>query len=146
MLHRLPTALDAQLQRDSHLSFVEYYVLAGLSDQPGHRMRMSDLAILAGLMDQAEVAALSDALTKTMLWPQYAELAGLLVKSGLGPPPALPGGGRPAWRSRAARLRHSASLWTHPLRAAGLLPTHLVRRLPAVRPIHRRPSTRLGSA
>ncbi|MET9632690.1 MarR family transcriptional regulator [Lentzea sp. NPDC006480] len=47
MLHRLPTALDAQLQQDAHLSYVEYYVLAGLSDQPGHRMRMSDLAVLA---------------------------------------------------------------------------------------------------
>ncbi|MEU5380648.1 MarR family winged helix-turn-helix transcriptional regulator [Streptomyces sp. NPDC048231] len=47
MLHRLPTALGAQLQQDADLSFIEYYVLAGLSDQPGHRMRMSELAVLA---------------------------------------------------------------------------------------------------
>ncbi|MFF3564624.1 MarR family winged helix-turn-helix transcriptional regulator [Streptomyces sp. NPDC002574] len=47
MLDRLPTALDAQLQRDAHLSYIEYYVLAGLSEQPGHRMRMSDLAVRA---------------------------------------------------------------------------------------------------
>ncbi|GAA4254612.1 MarR family winged helix-turn-helix transcriptional regulator [Dactylosporangium darangshiense] len=47
MLHKLPTALDAQLQQDAHLSYIEYYVLAGLSDQPGRRMRMSDLAVLA---------------------------------------------------------------------------------------------------
>ncbi|MFF4902712.1 MarR family winged helix-turn-helix transcriptional regulator [Streptomyces sp. NPDC001068] len=47
VLHRLPAALGAQLQRDAQLSYVEYYVLAGLSDQPGHRMRMSDLAVLA---------------------------------------------------------------------------------------------------
>ncbi|MFF3469298.1 MarR family winged helix-turn-helix transcriptional regulator [Streptomyces sp. NPDC001984] len=47
MMHRLPTALEAQLQQDAHLSYIEYYVLAGLSDQPGHRMRMSDLAVLA---------------------------------------------------------------------------------------------------
>ncbi|MCX4578467.1 MarR family transcriptional regulator [Streptomyces sp. NBC_01571] len=47
MLHKLPTALETQLQQDSGLRYVEYYVLAGLSDQPGHRMRMSELAVLA---------------------------------------------------------------------------------------------------
>jgi DNA-binding MarR family transcriptional regulator len=47
LVHRLPAALDSQLERDSQLSFIEYYVLAGLSDQPGHRMRMSELAALA---------------------------------------------------------------------------------------------------
>ncbi|GAA3833067.1 MarR family winged helix-turn-helix transcriptional regulator [Streptomyces chiangmaiensis] len=47
LLYMLPTALGAQLQRDAQLSFVEYYVLAGLSDQPERRMRMSDLAVLA---------------------------------------------------------------------------------------------------
>lgn len=43
----LPTALGSQLQRDSGLSFLDYYVLAGLSDQPDHTMRLSQLAILA---------------------------------------------------------------------------------------------------
>ncbi len=47
LLAKLPSALGAQLQRDSDLSFVEYYVLAGLSDQPDRTMRMSNLAILA---------------------------------------------------------------------------------------------------
>lgn len=47
LLHKLPTALEAQLQQDAKLSFVEYYVLAGLSDQPDQRMRMSELAVLA---------------------------------------------------------------------------------------------------
>ncbi|MEU1528160.1 MarR family winged helix-turn-helix transcriptional regulator [Streptomyces fagopyri] len=47
MLHRLPAALGAQLQQDADLSYIEYYALAGLSDQPEHRMRMSDLAVLA---------------------------------------------------------------------------------------------------
>jgi DNA-binding MarR family transcriptional regulator len=42
----LTGALGEQLQRDSNLSFLEYYVLAGLSDQPDHTMRMSQLAIL----------------------------------------------------------------------------------------------------
>ncbi|WP_329034276.1 MarR family transcriptional regulator [Streptomyces sp. NBC_00178] len=46
MLHKLPAALEAQLQQDAELRYVEYYVLAGLSDQPDQRMRMSDLAIL----------------------------------------------------------------------------------------------------
>jgi DNA-binding MarR family transcriptional regulator len=48
LVQRLPAALESQLQRDSQLSFIEYYVLAGLSEQPGCLMRMSELAILAG--------------------------------------------------------------------------------------------------
>src|ERR1700737_4757180 len=44
LLALLPTALEAQLQRDAQLSYVEYYVLAGLSDQPDHTMRISELA------------------------------------------------------------------------------------------------------
>ncbi|MEV6832718.1 MarR family transcriptional regulator [Amycolatopsis sp. NPDC051102] len=47
LAQRLPAALEAQLQQDSKLSFIEYYVLAHLSDQPGRRMRMSELAVLA---------------------------------------------------------------------------------------------------
>jgi DNA-binding MarR family transcriptional regulator len=47
LLARLPAALGAQLQCDSSLSFVEYYVLAGLSDQPDRTLRMSTLAVLA---------------------------------------------------------------------------------------------------
>lgn len=43
----LPAALGNQLQRDSDLSFLDYYVLAGLSEQPDHTMRLSRLAILA---------------------------------------------------------------------------------------------------
>ena len=44
LLARLPTALEAQLQCDAQLSYVEYYVLAGLSEQPDHTMRISELA------------------------------------------------------------------------------------------------------
>ncbi|MEC3993812.1 MarR family transcriptional regulator [Actinacidiphila sp. DG2A-62] len=47
LVHRLPAALEAQLQQDSRLSFVEYHVLAHLSEQPGRRIRMSELAALA---------------------------------------------------------------------------------------------------
>jgi DNA-binding MarR family transcriptional regulator len=46
LLQRLPAALELQLQRDSRLSFIEYHVLALLSDQPGRRIRMSELAAM----------------------------------------------------------------------------------------------------
>src|SRR3954466_16223408 len=55
MLARLPTALEAQVQRDSQLSFVEYYALAGLSEQPDRTMRMSELAVFTN----AELSRLS---------------------------------------------------------------------------------------
>ena len=44
LMLRLPGSLDAQLQRDSGLTFFEYLVLAGLSMSPDRRMRMSELA------------------------------------------------------------------------------------------------------
>ncbi|WP_037569118.1 MarR family winged helix-turn-helix transcriptional regulator [Phaeacidiphilus oryzae] len=47
LLQQLPAALESQLQQDAKLSFIEYHVLAHLSDQPGRRMRMSELAVLA---------------------------------------------------------------------------------------------------
>ncbi len=46
LLARLPSALEGQLQADAGLSYVEYYVLAGLSDQPARAMRISQLAFL----------------------------------------------------------------------------------------------------
>ncbi|MCL2455688.1 MAG: MarR family transcriptional regulator [Micrococcales bacterium] len=55
MLDRLPVALGDQLQSDSGLSLVEYYVLAMLSDAPEHTLRMSRLASLAN----AELSRLS---------------------------------------------------------------------------------------
>ena len=42
----LPGALERQLQIDSGLGHYDYAVLATLSDAPGHRLRMSDLAVL----------------------------------------------------------------------------------------------------
>lgn len=44
LMFKLPGAFDAQLQRDSGISFFEYLVLGGLSMSPDRRMRMSDLA------------------------------------------------------------------------------------------------------
>ena len=44
MVHKLRWALECQLERDSDLSFIEYYALARLSEEPDRRLRMSDLA------------------------------------------------------------------------------------------------------
>jgi DNA-binding MarR family transcriptional regulator len=51
----LPTALGRQLQGDSELSYVEYYALARLSEEPDRSVRMSQLAILVN----AELSRLS---------------------------------------------------------------------------------------
>lgn len=40
----LPGVLDAQLRRDAHLTHFEYFVLAMLSETPGHTLRMTALA------------------------------------------------------------------------------------------------------
>jgi len=48
VLMRLPSALDAQLQRDSGISHFEYQVLSGLSMVDDRTLRMSDLAAFAG--------------------------------------------------------------------------------------------------
>ena len=43
----LPIVLGDELRREVDLSFLEYYVLAGLSEQPDQSLRMSQLALLA---------------------------------------------------------------------------------------------------
>jgi DNA-binding MarR family transcriptional regulator len=43
-MHKLRWALECQLQEEAGLSFIEYHALARLSENPGHTMRMSDLA------------------------------------------------------------------------------------------------------
>lgn len=45
---QVPSALDAQLQRDSDLNLFEYLVLSRLSMSPERTVRMSQLAMLAG--------------------------------------------------------------------------------------------------
>lgn len=47
LLARLPVALGVQLQNESDLSLLEYYVLASMSDQPDHTIRISELAARA---------------------------------------------------------------------------------------------------
>jgi DNA-binding MarR family transcriptional regulator len=45
-LHKLPWALECQLERDADLSFIEYHTLARLSEDPDRTVRMSELAVL----------------------------------------------------------------------------------------------------
>jgi DNA-binding MarR family transcriptional regulator len=44
IMTKLPSALDAQLERDADLNYFEYIVLAMLSEQPDGIVRMSELA------------------------------------------------------------------------------------------------------
>ncbi|MHB1087551.1 MAG: MarR family winged helix-turn-helix transcriptional regulator [Acidimicrobiales bacterium] len=44
VLEWLPSALDAQLQRDANLTHFEYGILFALADAPDHTLRMSVLA------------------------------------------------------------------------------------------------------
>jgi DNA-binding MarR family transcriptional regulator len=44
LMIRLPGQFDAQLQRDSGITFFEYLVLSSLSMAPSRRLRMTDLA------------------------------------------------------------------------------------------------------
>jgi len=43
----VPAALDGQMQRDSDLTHFGYWVMAMLSEAPGHAVRMSELAARA---------------------------------------------------------------------------------------------------
>lgn len=47
LLFKLPSALDAQLQRDAQITHFDYMVLISLSEAPGRSLRMSDLADMA---------------------------------------------------------------------------------------------------
>jgi DNA-binding MarR family transcriptional regulator len=52
---KLPWALECQLQQDAGLSFLEYHVLARLSEDPQHTLRMSEL----GMLTNASLSRLS---------------------------------------------------------------------------------------
>src|SRR5256885_16918241 len=43
----LPSAIDSQLQRKAGMSHFEFGVLAALSRQPGRRLQLKDLAVIA---------------------------------------------------------------------------------------------------
>ncbi|WP_216909208.1 MarR family winged helix-turn-helix transcriptional regulator [Nocardia noduli] len=60
LMTRLPGALDTQLQRESGVTHFEYWVLTLLSEEPGHRLQMSDLAHKAN----ASLSRLSHVISK----------------------------------------------------------------------------------
>jgi len=60
MLMTLPTAIDAQLKRDSGLNFFEYSILVALGRPDDHTVQMSTLATLAG----GSLSRLSHAVTR----------------------------------------------------------------------------------
>ncbi|WP_245997905.1 MarR family winged helix-turn-helix transcriptional regulator [Nocardia pseudobrasiliensis] len=57
---RLPAAMDTQLQRESGVTHFEYFVMAVLSEEPGHRLQLSELAYKAN----ASLSRLSHVVTK----------------------------------------------------------------------------------
>lgn len=77
LMVRLPSALDAQLQAESGLSFFEYMALAVLSEQESRSLQMSDIA-------RATSGSLS----------RLSHTIGRLEKQGLVTRSRLPGAGR----------------------------------------------------
>ncbi|MFI6869687.1 MarR family winged helix-turn-helix transcriptional regulator [Nocardia sp. NPDC050406] len=71
---RLPAALDTQLQRESGITHFEYFVMTLLSEEPGHRLQLSDLARKAN----ASLSRLSHVVSKLerLGWAQRATIAG----------------------------------------------------------------------
>ncbi|MEG8177840.1 transcriptional regulator [Nocardia terpenica] len=71
---RLPAAMDTQLQRESGVTHFEYFVMALLSEEPGHRLQLSELAYKAN----ASLSRLSHVVTKLerLGWAQREVLAG----------------------------------------------------------------------
>jgi len=47
MFTLLPAALDSQLQREAGMTHFEFIVMAALSRQPGHRLQLKELAVMA---------------------------------------------------------------------------------------------------
>lgn len=64
MLAKLRLAFECQLERDAGLSFIEYHALARLSEEPGHTLRMSDLATVTN----ASLSRLSHLVKRLESW------------------------------------------------------------------------------
>jgi DNA-binding MarR family transcriptional regulator len=60
LMHKLPWALECQLERDADLSYIEYHALARLSEEPNRTLRMSELAVLTN----ASLSRLSHLVTR----------------------------------------------------------------------------------
>ncbi len=57
---RLPAAMDTQMQREAGITHFEYFLMTLLSEQPGHRLQLSELAARAN----ASLSRLSHVITK----------------------------------------------------------------------------------
>lgn len=110
LMIRLPAALDAQLTRDSGLTFFEYMVLVGLSEAPGRTLQMSALADMAS----SSLSRLSHAAARL-------EDQGLLTRT------RIPGAGRrtAATLTEAGLEKVSAAAPGHVRRVRELLVDHL---------------------
>ncbi|MFJ4657652.1 MarR family winged helix-turn-helix transcriptional regulator [Nocardia sp. NPDC088792] len=71
---RLPAALDTQLQRESGITHFEYFVMTLLSEEPGHRLQLSELAQKAN----ASLSRLSHVVSKLerLGWAQRVTVTG----------------------------------------------------------------------
>ncbi|WP_067829449.1 MarR family winged helix-turn-helix transcriptional regulator [Nocardia inohanensis] len=71
---RLPAALDTQLQRESGITHFEYFVMTLLSEEPGHRLQLSELAQKAN----ASLSRLSHVVSKLerLGWAQRVSITG----------------------------------------------------------------------
>ncbi|GAB0103539.1 MarR family transcriptional regulator [Nocardia sp. JMUB6875] len=71
---RLPAALDTQLQRESGITHFEYFVMTLLSEEPGHRLQLSELAQKAN----ASLSRLSHVVSKLerLGWAQRVTITG----------------------------------------------------------------------
>lgn len=71
---RLPAALDTQLQRESGITHFEYFVMTLLSEEPGHRLQLSDLAQKAN----ASLSRLSHVVSKLerLGWAERVTITG----------------------------------------------------------------------
>ncbi|MEV6773053.1 MarR family transcriptional regulator [Nocardia sp. NPDC051030] len=71
---RLPAALDTQLQRESGITHFEYFVMTLLSEEPGHRLQLSELAQKAN----ASLSRLSHVISKLerLGWAQRVTITG----------------------------------------------------------------------
>ncbi|QLY33734.1 MarR family winged helix-turn-helix transcriptional regulator [Nocardia huaxiensis] len=71
---RLPAALDTQLQRESGITHFEFFVMTLLSEEPGHRLQLSELAKKAN----ASLSRLSHVVSKLerLGWAQRVTIPG----------------------------------------------------------------------
>lgn len=80
-----------------------------------------DLGVLSAVLTDSGRAALAEALTTARLWPAYRQLCRLLDRADLPGRAPLPQNRPRTRRQRVTDPLHQARVWSHPLRAAGLL-------------------------